>query len=325
MGLYITLDVSAIYSKAVLWRDDKVLSEVGVAIGARDTVITGSSGTLARAAAGSMAGVCLKAGVAPEAVDQVIATGMISSSLGLLELPLLVVPTGIGDLAAGMVSELFPEVWYKPIWMIPGIKNKPGVIEADDLPQMDMMRGEEVEIMALLDRLSIDEACWIIIPGMNSKFTRISKNGRIMMSISTISGELFDALANHTSIALAVDVNSEPDLAWLKKGYLASMEYGISRAAYCVRMGQLWSNCVAADRAAYLMGAVLAGDVSAFKALKVGKTPIYIAGRGELRSAFVELFTSAREFKTVRIVDSALLANLSGWGALLVARERGCL
>ena len=201
MSLLITLDAGTTNSRAVLWRGDKVLSEVRTPVGVRDTAITGSNDALARGVTGCMVGVCLKAGIAPEAVDVVVASGMITSSLGLKEVPHLVAPAGVDDLAAGMVSELFPGVWHKPIWFVPGVKNKAGMVDGDDLPQMDMMRGEEVETVALQQRLGTRGACWFVLPGSHTKFVRLSKNGRIVQIVSTLAGEMMDALSRNTILA----------------------------------------------------------------------------------------------------------------------------
>ncbi len=325
MSLYITLGAGTSNSRAVLWREDKVLSEVRTPVGVRETAITGSSESLSRAITGCIAGVCLKAGIAPEAVDVVLASGMITSNLGLKEIPHLVAPAGLDDLAEHMVSDSFPAVWHKPIWFIPGVKNKQGRVEADDLPQMDMMRGEEVEAVALIERLDIKGPCWFILPGSHSKFVRISKNGRIAHSVSTIGGELLDVLSRHTILAASVDTASPPSPKWLAKGYHVALEYGVSRAAYCVRLGQLWSDCTVADRSAYLMGAVLADDILAIKASGAAKDPIYVAGRDELREAFILLLHSDPEFKQVHAVEPELLTHLAGWGASLIARKRGLI
>lgn len=323
MSLYITLDAGTSNSRAVLWRKDLVLSEVRTPVGVRETAITGSPESLSRAISGCIAGVCLKAGIAPEAVDVVLASGMITSNLGLKELPHRVAPAGLEDLAEGMESECFAGVWHKPIWFIPGVKNKQGKVEPDDLPRMDMMRGEEVEAIALVDRLGVKGPCWFVLPGSHSKFVRISKNGRIAHSVSTIGGELLDVLSRHTILAASVKPNLEASPVWLKRGYNVALEHGISRAAYCVRLSQLWSESSEADRSSYLMGAVLADDVLALKASGAPKDPIYVAGRDELREAFLLLLENDPDFKQVYGVDPALLPHLAGWGALLVGQKRG--
>ena len=323
MSLLITLDAGTTNSRAVLWRGDKVLSEVRTPVGVRDTAITGSNEALARGVTGCMVGVCLKAGIAPEAVDVVVASGMITSSLGLKEVPHLVAPAGVDDLAAGMVSELFPGVWHKPIWFIPGVKNKAGAVSGDELPLMDMMRGEEVETIALQDRLGVHSACWFILPGSHTKFVRLSKNGRIVQIVSTLAGEMMDALSRNTILAASVEPGSASSPEWLLKGYRVSVAQGLNRAVYCVRLAQLWSDSSPADRTSYLLGALLGSDIAALKASGAMKDTIYVAGREELREAFVTLLNGDGCFKDVHAIEAETLKDLAGWGALLTARRRG--
>jgi 2-dehydro-3-deoxygalactonokinase len=323
VSLLITLDSRTLHSHATLWRGDKVLSEVRTSAGVRETALTGSNEALARGVTGCMVGVCLKAGISPEAVDVVVASGMITSSLGLKEVPHLVAPVGIDDLAAGMVSESFPGVWHKPIWFVPGVKNKEGKVNGDDLPLMDMMRGEEVETVALQQRLGTRNACWFILPGSHTKFVRLSKNGRIMQIVSTLAGEMMDALSRNTILVASVEAGGSVNPEWLLKGYRVSVEQGLNRAAYCVRLAQFWSESSNADRASYLLGALLGSDIITLKACGAGKDTIFIAGREDLREAFVTLLGTDGSFKDVHPVDPALLKDLAGWGALLLARRRG--
>ncbi len=323
MRLIITLDAGTTNSRAVLWKDDKILSEVRTPVGVRDTAITGNNETLARAVAGCLAGVCLKAGIAPEAVDLVVASGMITSGLGLKEIPHLAVPVGIEDMTGAMVSEHFPTIWHKPIWFIPGVKNKEGRIDVDDLPSMDMMRGEEVEVIGLLDRLNLHGPCWVVLPGSHTKLVRINKNGRMVQIISTLAGEMTDTLARNTILAASVDLQSELDETWLVKGGEATRAHGLNRALYCVRLAELWTDCTVAQRTSYLIGALLTSDIIGLKASAQTKDPIYITGRDELRKAFMALFSSDEDFKEIYEVKAEHSANLAGWGALLVAKKRG--
>jgi len=325
MSLVITLDAGTTNSRAVLWRDNAVLSEVRIPVGVRDTAITGSIESLSRGVTGCMVGVCLKAGIAPEAVDVAVASGMITSSLGLKEVPHLVVPTGIDDMAEHMVSESFPSIWQKPIWFVPGIKNRDGRIPGDDLPSMDMMRGEEVETIALQQRLNLGGACWLVLPGSHTKFVRLSKTGRVVQIISTLAGEMMDALSRHTILATSVDPSSDPSPDWLLKGYRAFCAQGLNRAVYCARLADLWSDCTVADRTAYLLGALLGSDIQTLKAGGAEKDAIHVAGREELRNAFVTLLKADGNFKDVYPIEPELLKDLAGWGALLVARHRGLL
>jgi 2-dehydro-3-deoxygalactonokinase len=293
-------------------------------VGVRDAAIAGSNEVVARAVAGTMAGVCLRAGIAPEAVDIAVASGMITSGLGLKEIPHVVAPAGIADLADAMCADSFPGVWLKPIWFIPGVRNKSGPANGDVLPQMDMVRGQEVRAIALHDRLGIHGACWLALPGAHAKFIRLSKNGRIVQIVSTLTGEMMDALSRHTILAAAADPGCPLNPEWLLKGCRLSMEQGLNRAIYCVRLAQVCcDDCTVAERTSYLFGALLGSDMLTLKAVGADRETIYVGGSDELRDAYVTLMNSDGGFRNVIPVDTQLLRDLSGWGAMLVARHRG--
>jgi 2-dehydro-3-deoxygalactonokinase len=188
---------------------------------------------------------------------------------------------------------------------------------------MDMMRGEEVETIALQQRLDVRGACWFILPGAHTKFVRLSRNGRIVQIVSTLTGEMMDALLHNTILAASVAPGGGMSAAWLRKGCRVSIEQGLSRAAYCVRLAQLWSESSNDDRASYLLGVLLGSDIIALKACGAIKDTIYVAGRDDLREAFAILLHDDGAFADVRPVDPSLLKDLAGWGALLAARRRG--
>jgi 2-dehydro-3-deoxygalactonokinase len=312
-------------TRALLWRGTSILGEARTPVGVRDAAIAGSNEVVARAVAGTMAGVCLKAGIAPEAVDIAVASGMITSGLGLKEIPHVVAPAGIADLAEAMSFDSFPGVWLKPIWFIPGVRNKSGPANGDALPQMDMVRGQEVRAIALTERLGIQGACWLALPGAHAKFIRLSKNGRIAQIVSTLTGEMMDALSRHTILAAAVDPGCPINPEWLLKGCRLSMEQGLSRAIYCVRLAQVCCDGTVADRTSYLLGALLGSDMLTLKAAGADRETVYVGGSDDLRDAYVTLMHSDGGFKEVIPVDTRLLDNLSGWGAMLVARHRGLI
>ena len=76
----------------------------------------------------------------------VIGSGMISSNVGLFELPLFA-PAGP---CRGMVSVTIPECLVRA-----GVRNVVDNIGLHNCETMDMMRGEEVEVMSVIDQLGI--------------------------------------------------------------------------------------------------------------------------------------------------------------------------
>ena len=66
---------------------------------------------------------------------------MITSNVGLTEVPHIEAPAGLEDFAAAVRAVLIPEVFELPIHFIPGLKNS-NAVDMDTLESMDIMRGE---------------------------------------------------------------------------------------------------------------------------------------------------------------------------------------
>ena len=124
-----------------LKRLDAVKAEGGV----RHTAIDGNNGRLRATLRESMQTVLARNGYAPADVERCVAYGMITSALGLLEIPHVPAPAGASDLRAAMQEKTFEDIAPFPIAFIPGVRNFAGPVDLTNFSEMDMMRGEETE------------------------------------------------------------------------------------------------------------------------------------------------------------------------------------
>ena len=331
----ITIDCGTTNTRVVLWNGAVVAATARSEAGVRDTAKTGSSEFLARAVAGCLQDVVSKAGITPESVAAVLASGMITSNIGLKEIPHLIAPAGIRELASGMAEVSLPSVWPKPMWFIPGVRPNPGKVAPDEVPDTDMMRGEETEVIALLETVQPALPCWLALPGSHSKYIPVDGQGRILGSLSTLTGEMFQALATQTILASSVDMGADMgvDMAangtgaeWLVRGFAAAREFGLGRALYCTRLSQLWTDSSVGKRTAHLLGAIMESDVHLLRGspLTNPDMPIWVTGRGELKKALVTLLRHDGFFKNIMEAPEGL-ENLAALGAMAVARVRGVL
>lgn len=329
--LIATLDTGTTNTRVVAWRDGLPVAEAGRPVGVRDTAITGSTDKLKAAVGEALAEVLAGANVAPGEESLYLGSGMITSNNGLREIPHLPAPAGKAELAAGMQSVDLPGVTDHPIWLIPGIKNRAGTISVDDCDDMDIMRGEEVEAIGVMHALGLAEPAVLILPGSHAKFVGIDERGRITGSITTISGELLDVISRHTLIAGSVDHRfaDTVDPKALLKGAELGARLGVGRSAFLVRLLDLFSDLDRDGRASFLLGAVLADDLSALKSshsLKVApESRIIVAGKAGLRDALMTLI-AADPFFTGRIeaVPDGI-HSISALGAMEIARIRGLI
>jgi 2-dehydro-3-deoxygalactonokinase len=95
-------------------------------VGVRDTAIHGDTSVLKEGLKETVLDALSQARLTLDKVAFAISSGMISSELGLLELPHLWAPVGLEDLAANLEEVRDPRVFPLdlPIYFIRGIKNR---------------------------------------------------------------------------------------------------------------------------------------------------------------------------------------------------------
>jgi len=328
----VTIDAGTTNTRGSLWRDGKLAARVQVEVGVRDTAINGDNGALKQAVRDSVQGALAQAGVDPAEVTLALASGMITSALGLLEVPHLAAPAGLAELAQGMLRVAMPEVFARPLWLIPGVRNHAEPVGLHNFEAMDMMRGEETEVMGLQARLRLEGRAMLIMPGSHTKLVSVDERGRIVGCATTIAGELLQAITQHTLISQSLEAEFARELSprLLLAGAAAAQKTGLARACFSVRTLGQFTGVERDERANFLLGAVLSGDLLALKnssAIQMRPdTPIVITGKPMLRQALALLIEENGFFYGPRIVVSdAQQADLAGYGALTIAHARGLL
>ncbi|AYD03539.1 2-dehydro-3-deoxygalactonokinase [Neorhizobium sp. NCHU2750] len=329
--LIATLDTGTTNTRVIVWRDGSPVAEAGRPVGVRDTAITGSTNKLKAAVGEALSEALSSANVSPGEDRLYLGSGMITSNAGLCEIPHLAAPAGKNELAAGMRSIELPGVADRPIWFIPGVKNRAGAISLQDCDMMDIMRGEETETIGVIHALDIKGPAVLVLPGSHAKFVGIDEAGRIAGSITSISGELLDVITRHTLIAGSVEhgfaekVNTEA----LLRGADHGARLGIARSAFLVRLLDLFGDLDRDGRASFLLGAVLAGDLAALKnsdSLKVApESHIIVAGKAGLRDALMALFAADPYFTGPIEGAPDTIHSISALGAMEIARIRGLI
>ena len=203
-------------------------------------------------------------------VKRCVAYGMITSDMGLLEIPHVPAPASAADLRDAMRAQRFPEIAPFPIHFIPGVRNFAGPVDLDNFGMMDMMRGEETEAVGLFELLEPETSAMFILPGSHNKFVAMSAEGKILGCMTSISGELLDAMTHHTILADAVGgafVSPEAYNAKMAmEGARACAQNGLGRAAFSGRILKTLGKRSHAEVQSYLLGAALALDVQAMEA-----------------------------------------------------------
>jgi len=328
----VTIDAGTTNTRSSLWTDGKLAAQVQVEVGVRDNAIAGNKYALKQAVRDTIAGVLAQAGVEAGQVSLALASGMITSALGLLEVSHVPAPAGIEQLAQGMVQLQMPEVFLQPLWLVPGVRNQTGSVGLHNVEAMDMMRGEESEVIGLLDRLQLTGRAMLIMPGSHTKLVSVDEQGRIAGCATTLAGELLQAITQHTLISQTLEAGFAHELVpqMVLAGAAAAQKTGLARACFSVRTLGQFTDVERNERANFLLGAVLSGDLLALKnssAIQMRPdTSIVITGKPMLRQALALLIEENGFFYGKRLVVSdEQQAGMAGHGAMLIARERGLL
>lgn len=325
----ITIDGGTTNTRVALWKENReFLTAVKSEVGVKDTARDGTNARLKNAVKSMLEEILQRNGLAYDEVEAVYACGMLTSNVGLWEVPHLTAPAGLDDFALGVKEILIREICPLPICFIPGMKNFSGKVSLDNLEKMDIMRGEETETAALMELCPQGEALYVL-PGSHTKFVSVDKDCKMTGCLTSLAGELLALLTRDSILADAVKrefVTGAYDRDMLLAGARQTWETGLSRAAFLTRIVSQFVTDDQPSCASYLLGAVMAADILAVKTSKAltvtADTKVVIAGKEPLRGALKELFMEDGMFREVTVFQGDENVLLSGYGMCVIAGRR---
>ena len=330
----ITIDGGTTNTRCILWGSgQRRIDEERRTVGVRNTSIDGNNSGLKQAVRECIEQLLERNGVSYDQIHRIIGSGMITSDVGLVVVPWITAPAGVKELAANIAEISLPDICPIPICFIPGIKNGEGPFDLENIEAMDIMRGEEVEGVAILDKFPPGKPMLLILPGSHNKFVSVDAEGKMTGCLTSISGELLASITNDTIIAKSVGkqfVEEETyDREWLLKGYDNAKRTGLGRTCFTARILQLFYEDAPPKIANFVLGAALQGDVTAVMhsdALKVSPdTTVVVGGKNPLRQAIVDILEHEGYFARIETYVPEEGIPLSALGAYLVAEKNGIL
>lgn len=209
-------------------------------------------------------------GMDPSGLATVV-SGMASSTVGWHELPYARAPLAL-DGRNLVVAPVPTESWdprLGPVWLVSGVRTA-----------TDIMRGEECEILGLLDprglgALGMPDAGVMILPGTHSKHAWF-RAGALVDFRTVMTGELADVLARHSLLRVSVAwppvgaLDAESTRAVFVEAVRLAAQNGLGASLFRVRTRAVLDGAPAGDNAWFLsgllIGAEVAGLVSALRA-----------------------------------------------------------
>lgn len=292
--------------------------------GVKNTAIDGNNERLKLLLKECIQKVLEKTGKTVSDVKRCIAYGMITSGMGLFEIPHLSAPASVLDLRKGIKTAIFEDILPIKIEFIPGVRNFYGNVNPDNVSLMDMMRGEEVESVGLYSLLNLHEDALFILPGSHNKFVHMDKEGRIIGCMTSISGEMLDAMTHHTIISGSVDGDfcSEENYQsnYAINGARECLRCGLGRAAFAGRILQTLGGLEKSTIQSFILGAVLAEDCKALQSFADGSANIktYVAGKAPLQQAVYDVLKISG-FENIMCVAPEISSKMGTIGAVSIA------
>lgn len=196
---------------------------------------------------------------------RVLLSGMVGSRQGWVEAPYLPCPAGAAEIAAALIDIPFDGA---------SVKLVPGLCDRDASGTPEVMRGEETQILGVLDRIGTDGlAC---LPGSHAKWARIA-GGRIASFQTFLSGEAFAALRSGTILGRMM-TDAPTDLPAFLRG-VARGEGALLHQIFGARSLALFGELAEAETASYLSGLLIGHEI---RAALLPDVPVFLIGAAPL-------------------------------------------
>lgn len=327
MSTLVCIDAGTTNTRVWLLDGDEIVSRREAPVGARDTARDGNNRALTGAVRDLVRDIVESAppGTAPAA--SIAAAGMITSPQGLHEVPHLVAPAGLREIAAGAKGVSLAEISPLPFLFVPGVKTagRPGV---SGLAGRDLMRGEETLCLGLLQQGVLSPGAALLNLGSHWKLIRLDEQGRVRFSVTSIGGEMLQAVRTQTILASALPPGplETLDEAMLDEGMAEGRRSGLARALFCVRLHEQSGASTPQGRLSFALGAFIGAELPQIEAALGAGTPVTFAGGDKAGGAWARALGRAghpvRSLAPAQ-VEAGLLAGLRAVaGARAAERSR---
>lgn len=242
-------------------------------------------------------------------IKKAVAYGMITSGLGLVDIPHLIAPAGREKLAEGAklieISDFLPF----PVLFIPGVKNKIKNSNISNLEKSDSMRGEETQVVGLMDLLDLSGPAVIINLSSHTKAIGINEKGEITCGVTTPSGQIFSTITENTLLSSSIPKNrGEMNKKAIMEAYGQVREYGFLRALMLIWFMDIHFNSAPEDRLWFLEGAIAGSDIYGLKKsskllpLSLENNPIILIGKKRRCKVYKLLLSQCLEIEEEEIL-----------------------
>ncbi len=271
---FATIDCGTTNSRVYVLNEDlEVVNRGEKKVGVKDTAINGSNQVLKNGLKDVFIKTVTEAGLNTEEIKFVITSGMITSEIGLIEIPHLWAPAGLKELAENIKvvndKEVFPV--DVPMIFIRGIKNFfPEKTTYRDIRKIDFMRGEETQAVGLLTLYpDLELPINLVVLSSHTKYIHINAGQKVCGSLTTMSGQVYEAVRKETFVGKSIQGDndgSEDDYfneEIIETAYDSVMNSGFIRTLLMPRFMEVLLKTTWYERKLFVEAAIIAEDLRA--------------------------------------------------------------
>lgn len=200
---------------------------------------------------------------------RVLMAGMVGSRNGWQEVPYARCPAGLQALASQLQPLADTALPGRRLLIAPGLADHP----AGGTPEV--MRGEETQLMGLIDRLEGPGPHTLCLPGTHSKWIT-AEAGRVTALRTAMTGELYAVLSQHSLLGALMDTAAPDDEAAFAQGLAQSQRPGgLPNHLFSVRTLGLFGELPGAAAPSYLSGLLIGHELAG---LAPAQGPVHLIG-----------------------------------------------
>lgn len=225
----------------------------------------------------------------------IVISGMASSSIGIRELPYANLPFHINGMllySESIESAVLPN----KIHLISGAKTN-----------SDVMRGEETQIIGLIEKEDLFKNTLFILPGTHSKHI-LTDNGMVTGIKTFITGELFEVISQNSILkeSLAEGKFGENELVAFQEGVTLSKEDGsILHSLFFIRTNTLFEKKSPTENYYFLSGLLIGDELK--KLLLCNNLSLQLAASGTLFELYSIAFGVLGLLPITKIVEKDIV------------------
>lgn len=228
----------------------------------------------------------------------VLMCGMIGSRSGWVEAPYVPCAAGLPEIAANLV---------RIDTAIADIRIVPGVRTAEGAEFVEVMRGEEVQVLGAVEGSAPHR---VVAPGTHSKWIEVD-GGAIATCATYLTGEMFAVLSRHSILGQLMQGAAYDEAAFRLGVARALREPDLLRQLFTVRTEALFARIAPEAVSAYLSGLLIGAEVGS-GLIRTSAAPILVVGRPEITARYALALAQAGAAE-VRTVDGDVAATSGLW------------